>query len=135
MKVYNFKCDSCGAVSSKKVDKNIYRCNYCGSEKIIQKNTSEEISDIKEELKDRLNNFNENLKQPKTKKTLICLLVCFFFGMFGIHRFVEGKIFSGLLYLFTGGLFGIGVFVDIVKYLFRLCNINAHENRGKIDEK
>ena len=35
-----------------------------------------------------------------------------FLGIFGIHRFYQGKIFTGLLYLFTLGLFGIGVLYD-----------------------
>ena len=35
-----------------------------------------------------------------------------FLGIFGIHRFYQGKIGTGLLYLFTLGLFGIGVLYD-----------------------
>jgi len=35
-----------------------------------------------------------------------------FFGMFGIHRFYMGKWPSGLLYLLTAGLFGIGWLYD-----------------------
>jgi hypothetical protein len=34
------------------------------------------------------------------------------FGALGLHRFYLGKIGSGLLYLFTGGLFMIGGIVD-----------------------
>ena len=35
-----------------------------------------------------------------------------FVGIFGIHRFYQEKWLSGLLYLVTGGLFGIGVVYD-----------------------
>ena len=35
-----------------------------------------------------------------------------FLGFFGIHRFYQGKIGTGLLYLFTLGLFGVGVIYD-----------------------
>ena len=42
------------------------------------------------------------------------LLVCLFFGMFGIHRFIEGKIATGLLWLFTCGLFCIGYIADAI---------------------
>ena len=31
-----------------------------------------------------------------------------FLGVLGIHRLYLGKIFTGLLWLFTGGLCGIG---------------------------
>lgn len=35
-------------------------------------------------------------------------------GIFGAHRFYVGKIGTGLLYLFTGGLLGIGALIDFV---------------------
>jgi len=44
----------------------------------------------------------------------IAFILCFFVGVLGIHRFYVGKIGTGLLYLFTGGLFGIGWLVDII---------------------
>ncbi len=36
-----------------------------------------------------------------------------FLGIFGVHRFYMGKIFTGLLYLVTGGIFGIGYIYDL----------------------
>jgi TM2 domain-containing membrane protein YozV len=35
-----------------------------------------------------------------------------FLGLFGIHRFYLGKLGTGLLYLLTGGLLGIGIIYD-----------------------
>ena len=35
-----------------------------------------------------------------------------FFGLFGLHRFYLGKILTGILYIFTGGLFLLGVLYD-----------------------
>jgi TM2 domain-containing membrane protein YozV len=44
-------------------------------------------------------------------------VVCFFFGALGIHRFIVGKIGTGILYIFTAGLFGIGIIVDFIMLL------------------
>ena len=41
-------------------------------------------------------------------------LITFFLGYLGVHKFVQGNIKMGVLYLFTGGLFGIGWLIDII---------------------
>lgn len=42
----------------------------------------------------------------------IAWILLTFLGVFGIHRFYQRKWVSGLIYLFTGGLFLIGVVYD-----------------------
>lgn len=51
-------------------------------------------------------------------------LLLIFLGIFGVHRFYMGKIFTGLLYLFTGGLFLIGFIYDIVTLNEQVSEIN-----------
>ena len=41
-------------------------------------------------------------------------LLLVFVGWLGLHRFYQGKIVTGLLYFFTGGLFGIGYVYDVL---------------------
>ena len=42
------------------------------------------------------------------------LLLCFFLGIFGIHRFYVGKIGTGILMLLTLGGLGIWSLVDFI---------------------
>ncbi len=45
---------------------------------------------------------------------LAALLLCICIGVFGAHRFYVGKTGTGILYLFTFGLFTIGAIYDLV---------------------
>lgn len=42
------------------------------------------------------------------------ILLCYFLGVLGIHRFYVGKIGTGILMILTFGGFGIWVIVDMV---------------------
>jgi len=49
------------------------------------------------------------------KTKLVALLLCIFLGTIGVHRFYVGKIGTGIVWLLTGGVFGIGWIIDIIK--------------------
>jgi len=56
---------------------------------------------------------------PRRHKSLIVgYLLWFFLGVLGIHRFWTGRWISGLIYLFTGGLLGVGWIADSVLTYF-----------------
>jgi len=71
-----------------------------------------------------INNSNQNqvvagmpYQSPKSK--WVALLLWFFLGYVGGHKFYEGKTGMGILYIFTLGLFGIGYFFDFFGLLFK----------------
>lgn len=55
--------------------------------------------------------------ETSTKKRLIALLLCMFFGWTGIHRFYVDKIWTGVALMFTFGGFGLWIPVDILLIL------------------
>jgi len=52
------------------------------------------------------------------------------FGLCGIHRIYAGRIISGLIWLFTFGLLGIGQLIDV----FLIPSIIDDENRRSAAE-
>lgn len=57
----------------------------------------------------------------------IAWILLTFFGLFGIHRFYMGKILTGLIYLLSGGLFGLGVLYDFWTLNTQISEINHRE--------
>lgn len=48
-----------------------------------------------------------------------------FLGLFGVHRMYMGKWLTGILYLATGGLFGVGYIYDYWTLNEQLTELNA----------
>ena len=53
------------------------------------------------------------------KNKWVSFLLCLFFGVLGAHKFYEGKILMGIVYVFTAGLAGFGVAIDLLVLLFK----------------
>jgi len=62
--------------------------------------------------KDKL--LNSNSISSSQQDWLVALLLCFFIGVIGAHRFYVGKIGTGLLMVFTLGGLGIWTFIDLI---------------------
>lgn len=55
-----------------------------------------------------------NTDDVSDKSRLVALLLCFFLGMFGAHRFYVGKIGTGVLQLLTLGGIGLWMLYDLI---------------------
>lgn len=105
-------CEKCG----NKVAIDAVICPKCGKQleelKIEENKTNPQI------VINNSNTINGAYGKKQCDKW-IALLLCIFLGFLGGHKFYEGKTGLGILYIFTAGLFGIGVFVDFIVILCR----------------
>lgn len=62
------------------------------------------------------------------KSKTVALLLCIFLGVFGVHYFYVGRMGMGILYLLTGGIFIIGVIVDVIRILMGTFRDNSGTN-------
>lgn len=66
-----------------------------------------------------INNTAQQTVLPagRRKDKWVAFVLAFFLGFLGVHRFYEGKIGTGILWLLTGGMLGIGWLVDWITIL------------------
>lgn len=113
-------CKHCG----KKIAADAVVCVHCGRqvEELRQAAAPQIVINNENNNQNTNQNVNQNVNRngyahgrPKNKWT--ALLLCLFLGVFGGHKFYEGKTGMGILYLCTGGLCLIGVVIDLITIL------------------
>lgn len=113
-------CKECGA----KIAKKAVICPHCGCQ------VEEPVAAAAAQPQIVINNSNQNQNQnnnvnagipygAKRCNKWVAFLLCLWLGYVGAHKFYEGKVGGGILYLLTGGLFGIGWFIDTIALLFK----------------
>ena len=110
------KCKNCGA----EVGSEYRLCPYCRSEMEYQNTPKAQPIIINNYVNaSAQNNYHSApvyaVQQRSNKNRIVALILCVFLGVLGGHCFYAGKIGTGILYLFTGGLFCIGWIYDVIK--------------------
>ena len=111
-------CKHCG----KQINAAAVLCPHCGCQ--VEELKHAEQPNIVINNSNTNTNTNTNTNAPvvvglRSRNKWVAFFLCLFLGYFGAHKFYEGKIGMGILYLFTGGLFGFGWLIDCVLLLFR----------------
>lgn len=71
-----------------------------------------------------INNVNTNTNTVRVvhgreKNKWVAFFLCLLLGVIGAHKFYEGKVGMGILYIFTFGLAGVGVVIDLIAILLK----------------
>ena len=112
-------CKHCG----KQISAAAVICPHCGCQVEELKHTEQPNIVINNTNTNKNTNINSPVVALRPKNKWVAFLLCLFLGMFGGHKFYEGKIGMGIVYLFTGGLFGIGWLIDCIALL---CKPNPY---------
>ena len=93
-------------------------CNSCGKE----------VSDSAVSCPNCGHPFKKVDENASPKSRTATLLLCFFFGILGVHRFYVGKVGTGIIQLLTLGGLGIWALID---FIMIICG-SFKDKSGKI---
>ncbi len=63
------------------------------------------------------NNKYEKIVNVYPYNKWVAIFLCVTLGIFGAHKYYEQKLGVGFLYSLSLGFLGIGVFVDLIRYI------------------
>ena len=110
-------CKNCG----KQIEETVSFCPHCGTNLKSRPSKAEPwdytYTPPQQPTVNVVNTNVNNVYACAPKNRWIAFFLCFFLGYIGAHRFYVGKVGTGILYLFTLGLFGIGSLVDLIVIL------------------
>lgn len=111
------KCRNCGAGEFTEHEE-YYECAYCGTQYPRARQPVTVVKEIHYVPTAQRTN-TPSFRSGRKRNKWVALLLCYFLGLFGGHKFYEGKTGEGILYLCTAGLCGIGWLIDLVAILFK----------------
>ena len=107
-------CKHCG----QQIDKDCVVCPVCG--KPVEDLKSSQQPVVINNTNANTNSVDVKMENRGTEKNKwVAFVLCLFLGLVGAHKFYEGKILVGVVYIFTAGLFFVGWIIDLIAILMK----------------
>ena len=121
------KCEYCGSY----VPDNRNKCEACGAWCVDSEKPENADAAKSASVADKINAAADKIKLSNgAVHASTVFILCLLLGYFGIHRFIQGKIFTGFVWLFTGGLFFLGYIFDVALSASRMAAELRKNNNG-----
>lgn len=112
-------------------------CQYCGAQipadAVVCSHCGRQVAELRQAqpqviISNTMNGAQQAPQQNlgvigRPKDKWVAVILCLLLGTVGGHKFYEGKVGIGVLYILTIGLFGIGVIIDLITLL---CKPNPY---------
>ena len=107
-------CKHCG----QQIDKDCVVCPVCGKQVEDLKSSQQPV--VINNTNANTNSVDVKMENRGTEKNKwVAFVLCLFLGLVGAHKFYEGKILVGVVYIFTAGLFFVGWIIDLLAILMK----------------
>lgn len=107
-------CKHCG----QQIDKDCVVCPVCGKQVEDLKSSQQPV--VINNTNANTNSVDVKMENRGTEKNKwVAFALCLFLGLVGAHKFYEGKILVGVVYIFTAGLFFVGWIIDLIAILMK----------------
>ena len=107
-------CKHCG----QQIDKDCVVCLVCGKQVEDFKSSQQPV--VINNTNANTNSVDVKMENRGTEKNKwVAFVLCLFLGLVGAHKFYEGKILVGVVYIFTAGLFFVGWIIDLIAILMK----------------
>lgn len=107
-------CKHCG----QQIDKDCVVCPVCGKQVEDLKSSQQRV--VINNTNANTNSVDVKMENRGTEKNKwVAFVLCLFLGLVGAHKFYEGKILVGVVYIFTAGLFFVGWIIDLIAILMK----------------
>lgn len=107
-------CKHCG----QQIDKDCVVCPVCGKQVEDLKSSQQPV--VINNTNANTNSVDVKMENRGTEKNKwVAFVLCLFLGLVGAHKFYEGIILVGVVYIFTAGLFFVGWIIDLIAILMK----------------